>query len=275
MKKIAVHLHLYYTEQLPQIITYLRNLTGMEYDLFVTLAEDNPDAIEQLKAFNPQVKIWQVANCGYDIGPFIDFLHHINLDDYEYILKLHTKGKKSKNYTWLNGRRMDNALWGRILWQSMLATSNQIRQNIQLLDENKKINMLGSKYCVTDSSKDYEKLLPQINEELVKMGHPTVNKLSFVAGYMFLVRAEKMIPLLSYTLADFVPTNSNVKEGTLAHIIELIFGVLGQEIFLLEHGKYTLNFYWVTLKRFLYQQKQTTSGHKVIKVCKIPIYKEG
>ncbi len=276
MKKLAVHLHLYYTEQLPQILKYLRNLTKIEHDLFVTIVNDDQNVITQLKAFNPQAKIWVVENRGYDIGPFIDFLHHINLADYEYILKLHTKGKKSKNHTWLNGHRMDNALWGKILWQSMLATPEEIEQNFQILDTNNKVNMLGSRYCITKAHKDYDKLLPQINEELSKMGLSKVSELSFIAGSTFLTRAKCLSPLLNYTLSDFALTDGNIKEGTLAHVLERVFGVLGKDIYPIAHGDYTLSFIWVALKRFLYQKKVTNNGKCIIKICKLPLYaKEG
>ena len=73
MKKLAVHLHLYYTEQLPEILKYLRNLNKIEYDLFVTIVKDDQNVITQLKTFNPQAKIWVVENRGYDIGPFASY----------------------------------------------------------------------------------------------------------------------------------------------------------------------------------------------------------
>ena len=116
MKTLAVHLHLYYTEQLPNILKYLRNMEDVDYDLFVTMVKAAEGVEEQIKSFNNKAKIWVVENRGYDIGPFIDFLHKINLDDYKYVLKLHTKGSKSNNYTLLNNKRLDNALWGKILW---------------------------------------------------------------------------------------------------------------------------------------------------------------
>ena len=103
MKKLAVHLHLYYKEQLPKIVKYLKNLDGVDYDLFVTMVEDDEQVKLKILAEFPNSKIWVVENRGYDIGPFIEFLHRIDLKDYEYVLKVHTKGTKSNNYTHLNG----------------------------------------------------------------------------------------------------------------------------------------------------------------------------
>ena len=79
MPKIAVHLHLYYLEQLDDILQRLSYLDGCKYDLFVTMSELNPQAHKKILKFNPQATIWQTPNFGYDIGPFIDFLHKIKL----------------------------------------------------------------------------------------------------------------------------------------------------------------------------------------------------
>lgn len=272
MKKLAVHLHIYYTEQLPELLKYLHNLKNQDYDLFVTMVADNKDIVAKIKAEHPAATIWQVENRGYDIGPFIDFLHKIDLDNYEYVLKLHTKGKKSKNYTFLNHRRFDNALWGRILWDSLLKTPERLAENLQIMDNNHKFGLLGSKYCLTSAQKDYEKLLPKINTELEKMGFLPVERLSFIAGSMFLARAKCLSPLKHYHISDFQITNSNIKEGTLAHIVERLFGVLGQEIYALEYGYYGIEFIFIVLKRFFYQQKTTKHGTQVIKICKLPVY---
>lgn len=271
MKKMAVHLHIHYVDQLPKILCYLKSLEGKNYDLFVTTTAP-VNALEELKSAYPAAQIWNVPNLGYDIGPFIDFLHHIDLKDYEYILKLHTKGKTSKNYTLLNGNRFNNALWGRVLWDSMLATPERLSENLEIMDKNPTVGLLGSKYCLTSAPRDYNKLLPQINVELEKLKLSPVDKLSFLAGSMYLIRAKCLEPLLHYQITDFVPTDCNVKEGTLAHVVERIIGVITSPIKTISHQRYSLYFTLVAIKRFLFQKKLTASGKKLIKVCKIPVY---
>ena len=276
MKNLAVHLHLYYIKQLPEVLHYLANLSDVDYDLYVTVSSENEEIIHKIKTEYPRAKIWVVENRGYDVGPFIDFLNHVNLDDYKYILKLHTKGKSSKNYTWLNGNRFNNALWGKVLWDSMLADNKRLSENINILERNDKIGMVGSKYCFTNSKKDYANLLPQINTELKKLGQEPVEKISFIAGSMFLARADIFAPLKAYEITDFTLTDGNIKEGTLAHIVERLFGALvlgqGYEIKTIKHNGYGIYFAYVALKRFLFQQKITNSGKKLIKICKLPVY---
>ena len=153
-----------------------------------------------------------------------------------------------------------------------MATPERLAENIKILDNNPKIGMVGSKYCVTSALRDYKKLLPQINEELQKMQLAPVNKLTFVAGSMFLVRAKCLEPLLHYQMTDFAPTDANVKEGTLAHVVERIIGVVASPVKQISHQRYGLYFMIVLIKRFLFQKKLTNSGKKIVKILKIPVY---
>ena len=285
MKTLAVHLHIFYKEQLPKIIKYLKNLEGVDYDLFVTMSDDDEEIKAQILVEHSQAKFFIVENRGYDIGPFIEFLHRIELNDYKYVLKVHTKGTKSNNYTHLNGNRLDNALWGRILWDSMLATKEQLSSNLKEFEKDEKLGMLGSAYCLTNSPVDYEKLLDGINENLAKMGFNAVKECQFVAGAMFMCRASLLEPLKCFKLSDFDLTDGKIKEGALAHIIERLMSVIVElqnyKIRGIKHktdklvkvyDSYSLMFFITSVGRFFFQKKITRSGKMLIKICKIPVY---
>ena len=130
--KLAVHLHLYYFEQLPEILGYLKSLSETDYDLFVTMVEENEKVISEIKVVYPNAHIMIVPNYGYDVGPFIEFLHQIDLDKYDYILKIHSKKDVSKNRTRLNGNRMDNRLWKKILFDALLKDAERVQNNLAL-----------------------------------------------------------------------------------------------------------------------------------------------
>ena len=275
MKTLAVHLHIHYKEQLDEILLKLANLQGVDYDLLVTVTDYDEKIATRLKAFNPEVKIIQVENRGYDIGPFVEFLHHINLDDYQYILKLHTKAKHSQNYTHLNNMRFDNALWGKILWDALLATPERVQEDIKIL-QNPQVGMLSSKYCINQEERNYKKLLKQINQKLEELELNKTDRPEFVAGSMFYAKAKLLKPLLKMQLNDFALTDANVKEGTLAHVVERVLGEVvkeqGYEIYGVNDW-YPRFLCWKTaLKRFVYQRKVTQSGKLLIKVLKLPIY---
>ena len=275
MKTLAVHLHLHYLEQLDEVLAKLGNLQGIDYDLFVTVTGHNPEVVTKITSFNPQAQIWEVENRGYDIGPFVEFLHRINLNDYEYVLKLHTKSKYSRNYTHLNNMRFDNALWGRVLWDSLLASPKRVQKNLEMLKD-PQTGMLASKYCINSEECNYKKMLNSINQQLKKMNLPETESLEFVAGSMFYVKAELLKPLLKLHMSDFAETDGRVKEGTLAHVVERVIGTAVEEQGYKIAGvnDWYPHFLCVktALKRFMYQRKITASNKLLIKVFKLPIY---
>lgn len=275
MKTLAVHLHLYYLEQLDEMLEKLANLSVVDYDLFVTMTSDDDIVVNKIRLFNPQAQIFKVENRGYDIGPFIEFLHRINSDEYKYVLKLHTKSKYSKNYTHLNGMRFDNALWRRVLYNALLFSPKRVQQNMELLS-NPQIGMLASKYCITKEVQNYKKLLHQINSKLEQLGFGKTNQPEFVAGSMFYAKSALLKPLLKISLSDFEPTDGALKDGTLAHVMERVFGEIikkqGYEIYGVNEWYPRILCWKTAIKRFFYQRKVTSGGKLLIKVFKLPIY---
>ncbi len=276
--KTALHLHLYYMDQLPEIISKLQNLdkAGVDYDLYVTMTAKDEEAEAEIKQVFPKAMIWQVENRGYDIGPFIEFLHKINLDSYDYILKIHTKNTNQGNYTIINGNRMDNAIWGEVLREALLGSPDQIKQNYARFLEDETIGMLGSKYCLTSEKQAYQSLLEQIKSEMAWLHLPEADKVEFIAGSMFMTRAELLKPFLQINISDFAQTDGRIKEGTKAHVYERLFGCAvlaqGKRIEGIKQYHYGKAFLKARIKRFFYQKKQTKSGKTIIKICKLPIY---
>ncbi|MBP3686950.1 MAG: hypothetical protein J6J35_01130 [Alphaproteobacteria bacterium] len=285
--KIAVHFHLYYQTQLPEMLKLLTNLNqpGINWDLYVTLPLTDSLTDAQAKAISnrilsifPNAKITHPENRGYDVGAFIDFLHHINLDEYDYVLKVHTKNQNKRNQTILNGNKLDNALWRKILLDALLITKKQIHKNLALLSKNPQIGMLGAKYCLTNEKHAYQELLPEINAVLSQMSLPPVTKVTFVAGTMFLCKASLLKPLRTLSIADFSPTNGKVRDKTLAHVIERAFGaIIEQQNYQLRgipQNHYAIKFLIKRYTRFFYQKKHTKSGKTIIKICKLPVYSQ-
>ena len=274
-KRILVHLHLYYLNQLDEILNRLQNLQGLNFDLYVTMVNKSPAAEQKIKQFKPDTHILQVANQGYDIGPFIEVLHSLNLDNYDYVLKIHTKGTAAENYTRINGKRLNNKLWNRLLFDALLFSEEQVHNNLRQL-ANADIGMLSSAYLITDDKKLYEQFLPQINEILQAESLPQVDTFSFVAGTMFWAKASLFKPLQKYRLADFPVTDGKVKEGTLAHCFERLFGAVAQaqglKLYGVKSSKVGFTFALNEFKRFLFYKKHTQSGKLLIKICKIPIW---
>ena len=269
--KTAVHLHLYYMDQLPEIISKLQNMdkSGIDYDLYVTMTAKDEEAETKIKQAFPKATIWQVENRGYDIGPFIDFLHKINLDSYAYILKVHTKNKKGGDYGCFNGVRIDSKTWANMLWDALLGSLDVVKNNYSILSENPQIGMVGSSFSLTDEEWTYKMLEKRIKQEAQKILLPNINTIAFIAGTMFMVRTKLMKPFLAYRITDFEKVQSKVHDYMLAHCLERLFGVAvlaqGYEIRGVTYKQYQFSRLWASVKRFAVQKKITKNGKKITK----------
>ena len=276
MGKIAVHLHLFYLEQLDDLLVRLQNLADYPYDLFVTMVDDNAEAKQKILTFKSDAKIWIVPNLGYDVGPFIDFLHKINLDEYDYIIKIHTKRAKSGSYCIFNRHRFDMKTWRAMLLDAVISKS-AVANNLRLLMQNDKIGMVSSEYVLTNEKWAYQNVMSQIEEEMAKIGLKMPEDKHFVAGTMFWARAKLLKPFLVYKIEDFAVSEGQIHDGTLAHVIERMFGLVitaqGYQVRGVFYKKYLLNRFIANFKRFIFQKKLTRQGNELIKICKIPVYR--
>jgi len=278
VKPIAVHLHLYYTDMWEELASQLQNIENTPYELFVTLVEDNPDLSDKIQQFHSPSHISVVKNMGYDVGPFMEFLNSINLDKYDYILKLHSKRPSNGTDTKLKGLPVNRYYWKVLLSEALIGCPKIWQNNLQKMNSEKKLGMIASPHLIKKIDKTDKELIPAIKNNLQKLKLPIIENFSFVAGTMFIVRSHLLKPLQhQYTIDDFQQTDGQVKDGTLAHVLERLFGgiVYAQDYKIKGfhyNYKFVLNALVKITLRFIYQKKITKSNKLIIKVCKLPIY---
>lgn len=284
--KVAVHLHLYYLEQLPELLARLENLNraGITWDLFVTMpaavcsfsATGKNAAHLSAAVISPAAVIWHPENRGYDVGPFIDFLHRVRLDEYDYILKIHTKRRQHGEYCCFNGIRFHTAAWSKMLLDALLETPEIVRKNFALLENETDIGMVGNGFCLTGEVGTYKMLEASIKNEADKMHLPPIENFSFIAGTMFIVRARLLQPFLRYDINDFEAADSQIRDYTLAHVLERLFGMSvtarGYKIYGVKYKEYYTERLAACMTRFLFQHKTTKSGKKILKICRLPVW---
>ncbi|MDR2252125.1 MAG: glycosyltransferase [Endomicrobium sp.] len=282
-KRIAAFLHLYYLEQTDYFLEKLKNLDGFDYDLFITipsiytLEECSDEAIQKIKQFKPDAKIYIVGNRGYDIAPFFYALNKINLDEYEYIIKLHTKNNKSRNITCINDYPLTAQDFFNALVNDLIGTSKQIQKNIKILEENKEIGMLGSSVCTTSEKFYYNRFLSQINEILGKLKLKPAEKIKFVAGSMFIAKATLFKVLQkSIKSENFPETDNKIKDGTLAHVYERLFGAIieNQNYQIQRAGVSKYKYMFKKIKRKLYRNRISKNGNLTRQILFLPIYRK-
>lgn len=276
---LAVHLHLYYVEMWPEIKDYLTNIRNYPYDLFVTLVAENSSLEKEIKAFKPDAKIWIVENRGYDVGPFIDFLHHIHLADYDYILKIHTKNTTRDCLTHINQFYLKNSEWSKLLWDGVLKTPKRVKEIMELLAD-ESVGMVGSGFLVTKTLKNTNQIKETCYSVIRKMGITVPKKVVFIPGTMFWVKSKLMEPIKNnFQLTDFEESGASGIDGSLAHVMERVLGcVVDSQGYQIKGVGFE---FWTAFMlairpfvKFCFQKKITHNGKMIIKVLKLPVYRK-
>lgn len=275
---VAIHLHLYYTEMWEELRDQIKNIGTTPYRLFVTLVQENPELVKKIKAFSPSAEVWVVPNMGYDIGPFIDFLNHINLDEYKYILKLHSKRPSNGTDTKLNHLPVTRYFWKVLLSEALIGTPEIWQKNLQAFEKDASLGMIASPHLIKKADKSDAFLIPDVQKQLENIGLPKVKDFYFVAGTMFIVRSSLFkIFQNHYTIQDFQITDGQIKDGTLAHVFERLFGavITAQKATIKgfdRNWKFVTSAVGKIILRFFYQKKITKNNKLIIKICKIPVF---
>ncbi len=257
MKRIAVHFHLYYLEQLDCLLEKLGNVGTVPFDLFVTMVADDTEAQNKIHAFKPDAQIRVVENRGYDIGPFIEFLNKVDLSRYDYVVKLHTKRdmpQSASTFRGLTGSRWREAAL------SFLDSPEIFASYLQVFEANPRLGV-------------------QANYRLIKRE----KRIRFVAGTIFIVRARIFAPLKEQGLSICSFDATGEHTDSLAHELERRFGQLAsdQNLFVTDAVNdpteselkrlFFRDRFISPLLRFVYQKKTTKSGKQITKILKIPL----
>lgn len=224
MSKLLTVLHVFYHDQVDYFIDKLSNINGIEWDLVVTYSEFSAETEAKLKIFKPDVKMLQVGNAGYDVWPFIQVIQNIDFDEYEYVLKLHTKGPSKQR---LNGVNFKEWLWRDLLVKALLKSRSRFAACIRLLETQSDIGML----CSYELYKDMDGVLPEECEMLQNEAERISLEVTdeyFCAGTIFLARLDAFRKLkeIEFSEESWGNLNKSHGNGTLAHVYERILCLL-------------------------------------------------
>lgn len=277
MKKLLVHLHIYYHDQANYFIEKLRKITGVDWDLVVTFSQKNEETISLIKNFKPDTSFVEVENFGYDIWPFIKTVKSVDLSNYELVLKLHTKRgfpKKKRpneiNYEWRNS-----------LVDDLLFSGEHFASLLSEFEGHPDLGLAAS-YRYLDKHDFYDEY---VAKELQSIDIPFQHN-PFCKGAMFLIRSEALRPLQreNVDLPKFL--DESPQSGTyisMAHIYERILSHLPAYYGLKIKGVYHDNNEFLkfkikkgtegALKFFFTMEREGPEKKKVIKILGVRFYK--
>lgn len=278
MKPIFVHVHIYYPEMWSELKDYLKNLEGYSYDLYVTCVENHHEMIEDVKAFKPDAKIEIVENKGFDVGPFIHVLNQIKLDDYSYLIKLHTK-RDMKEGVILGQHEMSGERWRKYLL-SFLEKQN-FEKCLSAFEKDKQLGMCGSFRLIQKKSRVEKENFASFRN-YVEMFNLKTKEMRYVAGTMFIVRASlfQKIKDVNLEMNDFETTVRSNKLS-LAHALERILcltvieqGYKLEDVYTPKWKQFIVNIF-SPIKLFVYRKKVDSKGKVILKILKIPFRLQG
>ena len=221
-KKLAVILHIYYHEQTDFIIEKLKNINGIQWDLFVTYSTENQQTFDKIKKLKPDTKFLKVKNLGYDIWPFVFVINSINLDDYDYVLKLHTKGYRREKLWDGTGY-----YWRDTLFNAILGSKKIFRYCLTILSTMPDVGMVGAKRMICKMTSNYPEETYLYKEICKKLGIKGI-KGEFISGTIFLCKKEIIQEFKKFNLQenDFPQYSQTDSTGTISHVLERLFGTM-------------------------------------------------
>lgn len=217
----AVIVHLFYPDIWQEIHAYLDAL-DTKHDLYITLPPHIEDAdIIRILQDRPDTKVYAVENRGRDVLPFLLTMHHIGLDTYRYICKLHTKK---------TGESPLGSVWRKLLYHDLIGSSETVTKTIALFESDPTVGQVTGKYTILDSERYAYGNNTKI-KQLCEAAHiPFPDTYTFAGGTMFWSQTEILAPLLKlFQNGELVfEEERGQKDHTLAHAIERFLGILVQ-----------------------------------------------
>ena len=221
--KIALHLHVYYLELLPEITERLKS-NHICPDLFISIASeiDRHSVISHLKGYQGRiVDIQLVPNRGRDIGPFLTIFGQRILENYDFVGHVHTKKSAdvkdaSKGKSWYKFM-LENLLGGEsgAMADHILTTLNNDASIGMVFPDDP--NLIG-----WDKNREYAEMLA---EKINLKNLP--NNFLFPIGTMFWARTSILAPLINLKLEwDDYPQEPLPYDGSSLHAIERLFGLI-------------------------------------------------
>ncbi|MFB2584772.1 glycoside hydrolase family 99-like domain-containing protein [Herbiconiux liukaitaii] len=226
--RVAVVVHVFYTDLVPQILESLAALP-VQFDLLVTNASGTPLEIDTSGMPNlDRLQVFDIANHGRDILPLVSLVNAGLLDDYELVFKVHTKKSAwREGHAELGG---SGDQWRESFFEELVGSVENVTRVLEEFAGDPSLgiltssgNVLGPEFWGGDRD-IVGALLRRIQLDL------DVDGLRFAAGSIYWIRGFILQGLRSFELSagDF-ETEAGQVDATTAHAIERIIGIVAGE----------------------------------------------
>lgn len=216
---ICVIIHLFYSELLNELYSYVKNIKH-KHDIYITIPYDIEDIIghySKAKEFFPNSYIKLIPNKGLDIGAFLNIIQDIDWSRYWYCFKLHTKLSPNNNF--YNGNK-----WRKDLLDAILCDERRVEIILDELD--------GSKYKMAGSAMWKNKDMTN-NGKFFKywcdvFGYNYDPPTNFIAGTMFACTTDIIKEIADKKIKQDEFDDGYAPDGRKEHAFERFFGKIVQ-----------------------------------------------
>lgn len=216
---LAIIIHVYFEELLPELLLHLDVFRNTGSKLFVSTTPEKLKTVRHTMS-NTGFAYYLEAfdNHGRDVLPFLKLSQLAVNEGYPLMLKLHTK--KSDH-------RLSGDLWRREVYKRLLMPE-AVDRLMQVFAHHPGLGMIGPAGHIVPMSLYYGGNALPIGylSYRLQLEPQNLKEMSFVAGSMFYIRAEALKPLLALNLdAELFEKEQGQFDGTMAHAVERIFAV--------------------------------------------------
>lgn len=227
-KSIAVHLHIFYFDLLPEIVSYLNNI-HYSFDLFVSIPNHLNCDVTSIKTtlqkieYVDKIIIERTINRGRDLSPMLCVFKK-DIIKYDILLHIHTK--KSPQTHSLIG-------WREFIYNHLLRNADNVTYILQLLSTDFGIVAPPDFIFCYDATGWTQNI--EFAQQIINRSHITINlkeelpSIKFPQGSMFWCKTDYLKELfaIEWHYDDF-PAEPLQTDGTLAHALERLFFVWNQ-----------------------------------------------
>jgi hypothetical protein len=224
--KILVLVHAFYLDLVPEIINYLENIPE-NFDLIITNSTDtrldlkNEDLPELCQKY---IELRSI-NQGRDIAPLVGLVSSNVLEDYELVLKIHTK--KSE---WRNQHDVfedTGAEWREAFLRDLLGSAESVARIIKAFRDDSNLGLVTANNQLLGVNFWAENRERTLDLAMRLYIDQHIDELIFPAGSMYWCRPLILSSLapLKLSVSQFEP-ESGQTDGTLAHAIERMIGLI-------------------------------------------------
>lgn len=216
---LAVIIHVFYEDIFSGLLKYLHHLDQTNCKLFVGTTREKLACVRAMVSNTPFIShVEAFENRGRDILSFIKLSKLAIREGHPLLLKLHTKR---------SDHRLSGELWRKEIYDKLLKPS-AMKKILEIFEANPKVGLLGPEGHVIPMSLYYGGNARAIGYlcYLLRMDPKELREMHFVAGSMFYIRSQALMPLLELKLtSELFEKEARQRDGTMAHAVERIFSV--------------------------------------------------